>query len=178
AEELLQLGDPRLLVVPLGVALEEGGQALEDSVLPVSEQGRAEQVFAAQLRGRALSGEQLQDDLGLEPGREVPSRTAWHKLLLQGPVFLIIPVSPKGRSSHPPVHRLAIAFGQRLENRLADRFHNGPAVVGQLVKGFLDRAGVALGHVSLRGNVSLRRNVIWRAGQGKRACFARSVSPP
>src|SRR5262249_21186280 len=104
AEELLQLGDPRLLVVPLGVALEEGGQALEDSVLPVSEQGRAEQVFAAQLRGRALSGEQLQDDLGLEPGREAPSRTAWHKLLLQGPVFLIIPVSPKGRSSRFAVY--------------------------------------------------------------------------
>ena len=61
---------------------------------------------------------------------------------------------------HPPVHRLAIAFGQRLEDRLADRLHNGPAVVGQLVEVLLDRAGFALGHVSLRGNVSLRRNVI------------------
>src|SRR5262249_15426212 len=80
--------DPRLLEAAVFVALEEGGQTLEDGVLPSGEQGRAEQVFAAQLRRRALSGDQLQDHLGLEARGKVPPLTSWHMLLLQGPVFL------------------------------------------------------------------------------------------
>src|SRR5262249_42882235 len=94
-----QLGDARVLRAALLLPLEEGGQAAQGGILPSGEQGRTEEVLTAELRRGALSREQFQDDLGLERRREVPSGSTWHQLLLQGPVLLIILVSPKGRSS-------------------------------------------------------------------------------
>ena len=65
-----------------------------------SGESRTEEELAAQFRRRALFGEQLQDDLGLERRSEGPSRPSSHQLPLQGPVLLIMRDLTEGRSAY------------------------------------------------------------------------------
>jgi hypothetical protein len=59
--------------------LEDDREAFEVRLLPQREQVRAELVLAAQLGGGLPPGDQLEDHLGLELGRERASCTSGHE---------------------------------------------------------------------------------------------------
>jgi len=67
---LLQFGDAGLILVMLLVALEEGVEPLQDGGLPGGQQVGAEGMPTADLGWGLGAGQDLQDDLGLELGRE------------------------------------------------------------------------------------------------------------
>jgi hypothetical protein len=99
ADELFQLGDAHLLVVVLQLVPEQAGQAFEDGGFPVGEELGLELMLPADLGLAADAGQDLQDDLSFElPGER--TTLAWHgKVPLSRPVFLMVLVQFKGRTS-------------------------------------------------------------------------------
>jgi hypothetical protein len=76
---LFQFRDAGVLLVETDIVLEQERQALQQGVFPEGQQRGTELVLAAQLRVGVLAGEQLQDHLGLELGREAASCATRHE---------------------------------------------------------------------------------------------------
>jgi hypothetical protein len=80
----LELGDAGLVLALLVLALEEGLQAFEGDVLPAGDEFGLQLVLSGDLGLALQSGEDFEDDLGLELRREGPASAFRHGRTLLG----------------------------------------------------------------------------------------------